>query len=69
MEKYLKEIISQKGLSEAYKECIHMIESLMNTASCYKSDTEKLKTIKSLIEPLSRVFERLFAIFVLSCDV
>lgn len=27
MEKYLKEIISQKGLSEAYKECIHMIES------------------------------------------
>ena len=50
MEKYLKEIISQKGLSEAYKECIHMIESLMNTASCYKSDTEKLKTIKSLVE-------------------
>ena len=49
MEKYLTEIISQKGLSEAYKECIHMIESLMNTASCYKSDTEKLKTIKSLI--------------------
>ena len=49
MEKYLKEIISQKGLSEAYKEYIHMIESLMNTASCYKSDTEKLKTIKSLI--------------------
>ncbi len=49
MEKYLKEIISQKGLSEAYKECIHMIESLMNTASYYKSDTEKLKTIKSLI--------------------
>lgn len=29
MEKYLKEIISQKGLSEAYKECIHMIESLI----------------------------------------
>ena len=49
MEKYLKDIFSQKGLSEAYKECIHMIESLMNTASCYKSDTEKLKTIKSLI--------------------
>ena len=50
MEKYLKEIISQKGLSEAYKECIHMIESLMNTASCYKSDTEKLKTIKASSE-------------------
>ncbi len=49
MEKYLKEIISQKGLSEAYKECIHMIESLMNTASDWKSDSEKLSNIKSLI--------------------
>lgn len=49
MEKYLKEIISQKGLNEAYKEFIHMIESIMNTCSCYKSDTEKLNNIKSLI--------------------
>lgn len=49
MEKYLKEIINQKGLNEAYRECVHMIESLIHTASCYKTDTEKLKTIKSLI--------------------
>lgn len=49
MEKYLKEIINQKGLNEACRECVHMIESLIHTASCYKTDTEKLKTIKSLI--------------------
>lgn len=48
MEKYLQELIAKKGLNEGYKECVHMIESLMHTAS-YKSDTEKLKTIKSLI--------------------
>lgn len=52
MEEYLKEIISEKGLNEAYKECVCMIESLMKTSSCYKTDTEKLKNIKSLIEIL-----------------
>lgn len=50
MEKYLQELIAQKGLNEGYKECVHMIESLMHTASCYKSDTEKLNNIKSLLE-------------------
>lgn len=49
MEKYLKEIINQKGLNEACRGCVHMIESLIHTASCYKTDTEKLKTIKSFI--------------------
>ena len=49
MEKYLKELIDKKGLGEARKECVHMIESLMHTCSCYKSDAEKLKDIKSLL--------------------
>lgn len=49
MEKYLKELIAEKGLNEAYKECVHMIDSLMQTASCWKSDSEKLINIKSLI--------------------
>lgn len=49
MEKYLKELVDEKGLNEARKECVHMIESIMNTCSCYKSDTEKLNNIKSLI--------------------
>ena len=49
MEKYLQELIIQKGLNEGYKECVHMIESLMNTARDWKSDSEKLSNIKSLI--------------------
>lgn len=48
MEKYLKELINEKGLSEAYKECVHMIESLMH--NCHNSDGDKLNKIKKLIE-------------------
>lgn len=48
MEKYLKELINEKGLSEAYKECVHMIESLMH--NCHNSDGDKLDKIKKLIE-------------------
>lgn len=48
MEKYLKELIDEKGLSEARKECVHMIESLMN--NCHKSNSDKLDKIKKLIE-------------------
>ena len=49
MEKYLQELIAQKGLNEGYKECVHMIESLMHTARDWKSDSEKLSNIKSLL--------------------
>lgn len=48
MEKYLKELINEKGLNEAYKECVHMIESLMH--NCHNSDGDKLNKIKKLIE-------------------
>lgn len=48
MEKYLKELINEKGLSEAYKECVHMIESLMH--NCHNSDSDKLDKIRKLIE-------------------
>lgn len=51
MEKYLKELINEKGLSEAYKECkecVHMIESLMH--NCHNSDSDKLDKINKLIE-------------------
>lgn len=48
MEKYLKELINKKGLSEAYKECVHMIESLMH--NCHNSDSDKLDKINKLIE-------------------
>lgn len=47
MEKYLKELINKKGLSEAYKECVHMIECLMH--NCHNSDSDKLNKIKKLI--------------------
>lgn len=48
MEKYLKELINKKGLDEAYKECVHMIESL--THNCHNSDSDKLDKIRKLIE-------------------
>lgn len=48
MEKYLRELISKKGLNEAYKECVHMIDSLM--CNCHNSDSDKLNKIKSLLE-------------------
>lgn len=48
MEKYLKELINEKGLNEAYKECVHMIESLMH--NCHNSDSDKLDKIRKLIE-------------------
>lgn len=48
MEKYLKELIDKKGLNEAYKECVRMIESL--THNCHNSDSDKLDKIKKLIE-------------------
>lgn len=48
MEKYLKELINKIGLSEAYKECVHMIESLMH--NCHNSDSDKLDKIRKLIE-------------------
>lgn len=48
MEKYLKELINKKGLNEAYKECVHMIESLMH--NCHNSDSDKLDKINKLIE-------------------
>lgn len=48
MEKYLKELIDKKGLNEAYKECVHMIESL--THNCHNSDSDKLDKIRKLIE-------------------
>ena len=48
MEKYLKELIDKKGLGEARKECVHMIESLMH--NCHSSDSDKLNKIKKLIE-------------------
>ena len=48
MEKYLKELIDKKGLNEGYKECVHMIESLMH--NCHNSDGDKLNKIKKLIE-------------------
>lgn len=48
MEKYLKELINEKGLSEACNECVHMIESLMH--NCHNSDGDKLNKIKKLIE-------------------
>lgn len=48
MEKYLKELINEKGLNEAYKECVHMIESLMH--NCHSSDSDKLNKIRKLIE-------------------
>lgn len=47
MEKYLKELINEKGLNEAYKECVRMIESL--THNCHDSDIDKLNKIKKLI--------------------
>lgn len=47
MEKYLKELINEKGLNEAYKECVRMIESL--THNCHDSDIDKLNKIKQLI--------------------
>ena len=47
MEKYLKELINEKGLNEAYKECVRMIESL--TRNCHDSDIDKLNKIKQLI--------------------
>lgn len=50
MEKYLKGLITEKGLNEAYKECVHMIESIMHTARYWGSDSEKLVKIKSLLE-------------------
>lgn len=48
MEKYLKELINEKGLNEAYKECVRMIESLMH--NCHNSDSDKLDKIRKLIE-------------------
>lgn len=48
MEKYLKELVDEKGLNEAYKECVHMIESLMH--NCHNSDSDKLDKIRKLIE-------------------
>lgn len=48
MEKYLKELINEKGLNEAYKECVRMIESL--THNCHNSDNDKLDKIRKLIE-------------------
>lgn len=48
MEKYLKELVDEKGLNEARKECVHMIESLMH--NCHNSDSDKLDKIKKLIE-------------------
>ena len=48
MEKYLKEFVDEKGLNEARKECVHMIESLMH--NCHSSDSDKLNKIKKLIE-------------------
>lgn len=48
MEKYLKELVDEKGLNEAYKECVRMIESL--THNCHNSDSDKLDKIKKLIE-------------------
>ena len=48
MEKYLKELVDKKGLNEARKECVHMIESLMH--NCHNSDSDKLDKIKKLIE-------------------
>lgn len=48
MEKYLKELINEKGLNEAYKECVRMIESL--THNCHNSDSDKLDKIRKLIE-------------------
>lgn len=47
MEKYLKELIDKKGLNEARKECVRMIESL--THNCHDSDIDKLNKIKQLI--------------------
>ena len=47
MEKYIKELINEKGLNEAYKECVRMIESL--THNCHDSDIDKLNKIKQLI--------------------
>lgn len=47
MEKYLKELINEKGLNEGYKECVRMIESL--THNCHDSDIDKLNKIKKLI--------------------
>lgn len=47
MEKYLKELVDEKGLNEAYKECVRMIESL--THNCHDSDIDKLNKIKKLI--------------------
>ena len=47
MEKYLKELINEKGLNEAYKECVRMIESL--THNFHDSDIDKLNKIKQLI--------------------
>lgn len=44
MEKYLKELVDEKGLNEAYKECVRMIESL--THNCHNSDSDKLDKIK-----------------------
>lgn len=47
MEKYLKELVDEKGLNEARKECVRMIESL--THNCHDSDIDKLNKIKKLI--------------------
>ena len=52
MEKYLKELVDEKGLNEARKECVHMIESLMN--NCHKSDSDKLDKIKKLIDIITK---------------
>lgn len=48
MEKYLKELVDEKGLNEARKECVRMIESL--THNCHNSDSDKLDKIRKLIE-------------------
>lgn len=53
MEKYLKEFVDEKVLNEARKECVHMIESLMN--NCHNSDSDKLNKISNLIKIIIEV--------------
>lgn len=48
MEKYLKELIDKKGLNEGYKECVHMIESLMH--NCHNSDGDNLNKLLYFVE-------------------
>lgn len=47
MEKYLQNLIAEKGLNEAYKECVHMIDDLMS--NCHSSDSDKLNKIENLL--------------------